>query len=112
MPSPNDLSEKFDPITTDWTYIRGLGDRKGIERITTTWGKTVIDRTNEIRSWVDVCYETVRKGVKVFAYANNHHGRHAPATIRLFPELWRGKGLPEIGKHFSEPLKERTLFDL
>jgi uncharacterized protein YecE (DUF72 family) len=73
MPSPNELLQKFDPITADWTYIRWLGDRKGIEQITTVWCKTVIDRTDEIRSWVDVCYETVRRGVKVFGYANNHY---------------------------------------
>jgi uncharacterized protein YecE (DUF72 family) len=29
MPNPTEL--KFDPITTDWTYIRWLGDRKSIE---------------------------------------------------------------------------------
>jgi uncharacterized protein YecE (DUF72 family) len=29
MPAPSEL--QFDPITTDWTYIRWLGDRKGIE---------------------------------------------------------------------------------
>lgn len=110
MPPPKELSQRFDPITTDWAYIRWLGDRKGIERLTTTWDKAVIDRTTEIRSWVDVCYETVRRGVKVFGYANNHYGGHAPATIRQFRELWRGKGLPEIEKPF-QPLRERTLFD-
>ena len=109
MPPPKELSQRFDPITTDWAYIRWLGDRKGIERLTTTWDKAVIDRTTEIRSWVDVCYETVRRGVKVFGYANNHYGGHAPATIRQFRELWRGKGLPEIEKPF-QPLRERTLF--
>jgi len=61
MPPPSELSQKFDPITADWTYIRWLGDRKGIERITTTWNKTVIDRTQEMGGWVDVCYETVRR---------------------------------------------------
>src|ERR1700738_5281083 len=39
MPHPNELSQDFDPITTDWTYIRWLGDRKGIEQITKTWDK-------------------------------------------------------------------------
>ena len=112
MPAPKELYQRFDPITTDWTYIRWLGDRKGIERITTTWSKTVIDRTSEIRSWVDVCYEMVRRGVKVFGYANNHYGGHAPATIRQFRELWQGKGLPEFGKAIPEPSHERTLFDL
>ena len=111
MPAPKELYQRFDPITTDWTYIRWLGDRKGIERLTTTWDKTVVDRTDEMSGWVDVCYETVRRGVKVFAYVNNHYAGHAPATIRQFWELWRGKGLPEIGKLLPEPPKEPTLFD-
>jgi len=100
MLPPDDLSKKFDPITTDWTYIRWLGDRKGIERITTTWDKTVVDRTNEISGWVDVCYETVRRGAKVFGYANNHYGGHAPATIRQFRELWRERGCLRSGIRF------------
>jgi uncharacterized protein YecE (DUF72 family) len=37
MPSPAEL--KFDPITTEWTYIRWLGDRKTIEEQTMTWDK-------------------------------------------------------------------------
>jgi uncharacterized protein YecE (DUF72 family) len=111
MPLPNELSQTFDPITADWTYIRWLGDRKGIERITATWNKTVVDRTNEIKSWVDVCYETVRRGVKVFGYANNHYGGHAPATVRQFRDLWCAKGLPEIGKP-QRKRDEGTLFDL
>jgi uncharacterized protein YecE (DUF72 family) len=112
IPLPKELLQKFDPITADWTYIRWLGNRKEIEQITTVWGKTVIDRTDEIRSWVDVCYETVRRGVKVFGYANNHYGGHAPATIRQFRDLWRSKGLPEFGKPILKPWQEPTLFDL
>jgi uncharacterized protein YecE (DUF72 family) len=44
MPLPS--AYKFDPITTDWTYIRWLGDRKDIENITKRWDKTVVDRTS------------------------------------------------------------------
>ena len=111
MPHPNELSQRFDPITTDWTYIRWLGDRKGIERVTKSWDKTVIDRTNEMSGWVDVCYETVRRGVKVFGYANNHYAGHAPSTIRQFRDLWREKGLPELGKP-QRKRQEGNLFDL
>ena len=32
MPRPAELFERFDPITADFTYIRWLGDRKGIEK--------------------------------------------------------------------------------
>jgi len=109
MPRPTELS--FDPITADWTYIRWLGDRKGIERITKTWDKVVVDRTNEMSGWVDVCYETVRRGVKVFGYANNHYAGYAPATIQQFRDLWYAKGLPELGRSQRKG-EETTLFDL
>ena len=31
MPMPHEIAEKIDPVTTDFTYIRLLGDRKQIE---------------------------------------------------------------------------------
>ncbi len=62
MPGFAEMSKKFDPITADWTYIRWLGDRKGIEKLTKTWDKTVVDRTDELTSWVDFCYR-IRKRV-------------------------------------------------
>ena len=108
MPSPVEL--KFDPITADWTYIRWLGDRKSIEEQTTTWDKTVVDRTAELSSWVDFCYQMRKRGVIVFAYANNHYAGHAPATIEQFRNLWNAKGLPEIGTP-QRIKKEASLFD-
>src|ERR1700675_2007286 len=94
MPSPAELT--FDPITADWTYIRWLGDRKAIEEQTTTWDKTVVDRATELSSWEVYSYKVRKRGVLVFAYANNHYAGHAPATIEQFRNLWRGKGLPPI----------------
>jgi hypothetical protein len=73
--------------------------------------KTVIDRTKELSSWVDVCYETVRRGVKVFGYANNHYAGYAPATIRQFRDLWAAKGLPELRKPQTKA-RAATLFDV
>jgi hypothetical protein len=81
MPSPAEL--KFDPITADWTYIRWLGDRKGIEEQTTTWDKTVVDRTTELSSWVDYCYQIKRRGVLIYAYANNHYAGHFVSAFGL-----------------------------
>jgi uncharacterized protein YecE (DUF72 family) len=99
MPDPSEM--KFDPITTDWTYIRWLGDRKGIEAMTQSWDKVVVDRKQELSSWVDFCYQISKRGVTVYAYANNHYQGHGPATISKFIELWSEKGLPEIGKRPS-----------
>ena len=107
MPSPTEL--KFDPITADWTYIRWLGDRKTIEERTTTWDRVVVDRTAELTSWVDFCYHMRKRGVIVFAYANNHYAGHAPATIKQFQQLWQAKGLPELGKP-PKTKQESSLF--
>jgi uncharacterized protein YecE (DUF72 family) len=67
--------------------IRWLGDHKSIEEQTTTWDEAVVDRTWELTSWVDFCYQMIKRGVIVFAYANNHYAGHAPATIKQFQEL-------------------------
>ena len=98
MPGPSEVAQMLDPITTDWTYIRWLGDRKDIEKLTTTWDKIVVDRTTELASWVDYCFQIRKRGVLIYAYANNHYAGHAPATIAKFMELWSEKGLPDIGR--------------
>jgi uncharacterized protein YecE (DUF72 family) len=103
MPRPTELAERFDPITMDWTYIRWLGDRKGIEQITKTWNRTVVDRTDQLASWVDFCDRTTRRGVTVYAYANNHYAGSGPSTVELFRDLWHARGLPEIGRPQRKP---------
>jgi hypothetical protein len=42
--------------------------------------------------WVKYCYPIVRRGVKVFGYANNHYGGHAPDTVEQFRKLWMAVG--------------------
>ena len=91
MPRPAELLERLDPITADFTYIRWLGGRKGIEEQTKTWDKTIIDRRSDLREWANVCWKISGRGIPIFAYANNHYAGHAPATVRLFEELWRAK---------------------
>jgi uncharacterized protein YecE (DUF72 family) len=91
MPRPREIFEKFDPITTDFTYIRWLGDRKGIERQTKTWDKTIVDRRADLQEWVKYCYQTMQRGVKVYAFANNHYAGHAPATVEQFLTLWNAQ---------------------
>jgi uncharacterized protein YecE (DUF72 family) len=88
MPRPAEWFAKIDPITADFIYLRWLGDRKGIEAITKVWDKIIVDRTGELREWVKVCRQEVRKGKKVYAYANNHYAGHGPATVSLFKTLW------------------------
>jgi len=89
MPRPAQWFEKFDPITTNFAYIRLLGDRKGIEEKTKRWDKVIIDRTRELQEWVDYTRQIIRRGVPVYIYINNHFAGHAPATVRLFQNLYQ-----------------------
>ena len=91
MPPIGEVMEKFDPITADFTYIRWLGDRKGIEEQTKTWDKVIVDRQRELDEWVEACRNFNQRNIAIFGFANNHYAGHAPATVRLFWELWQKK---------------------
>lgn len=93
MPPPNKIFAKVDLITADFTYIRWLGDRKGIEQLTKVWDQIVVDRTAEMTSWVDVCQKIQRRGVSIYAYFNNHYAGFGPASVQLFRDLAAVKGL-------------------
>jgi len=88
MPRPWEFKEKFDFITTDFVYVRWLGDRKGIEERTKTWDKTVVDRNGDLVNWVELFRQFLSRNLKVFAYANNHYAGNGPNTVKLFWELY------------------------
>jgi len=90
MPRPWELKEPLDLITADFAYVRWLGDRKGIEGLTKTWDKTIVDRTKDMKNWVELSRALIRerKLRHLFLFANNHYAGHAPDTIRLFEKLW------------------------
>jgi uncharacterized protein YecE (DUF72 family) len=91
MPRPWEMKEKFDLATTDFVYVRWLGDRHGIEKITRVWDRTVVDRTEELRNWVNIFKRMVanKKILKVFAFSNNHFSGNGPGTVKLFWNLWK-----------------------
>jgi uncharacterized protein YecE (DUF72 family) len=91
MPRPHEWFARGDAITADFTYIRWLGDRKGIEERTTTWNETIVDRRSELLEWVEACRTFLKRKIAVFAFANNHYAGHGPATVRLFLELFEKK---------------------
>jgi uncharacterized protein YecE (DUF72 family) len=91
MLRPWEMKENFDLVTTDFVYVRWLGDRHGIERITQVWDKTVVDRIEDLRNWVGLFRQFITKNLKVFAFANNHYGGFGPATVKQFWNLWAEK---------------------
>jgi uncharacterized protein YecE (DUF72 family) len=88
MPRP--WKQKLDLITTDFAYVRLLGDRKGIERETLVWDKVIVDRADDLQNWVDLFGNIRRRTaeLRIYAYANNHYQGHAPATVKLLWDLY------------------------
>ncbi|MBI4867393.1 MAG: DUF72 domain-containing protein [Candidatus Wallbacteria bacterium] len=81
---PRQLVAGRDVVTSDFTYVRWLGDRYKMEAATTTWNRTVVDRTRELTEWAEIIRGLLSRNIAVYAFANNHFGGHAPDTLRLF----------------------------
>jgi uncharacterized protein YecE (DUF72 family) len=89
MPRPAEWFEKFDPITAGFTYVRWLGDRKGIEQETKVWDKVIVDRHAELSEWAEILGKVHRRKIQIYAYANNHYAGYSTATVEMFRNLWK-----------------------
>ena len=85
MPSPDQQREKKGMLTSDFAYVRLLGDRYGIEKLTKTWEREVVDQGWRISSWADWVRE-LAPDREVFAFANNHFAGFAPASVQKLHE--------------------------
>jgi uncharacterized protein YecE (DUF72 family) len=81
MPRPAQWFEKFDPITADFTYVRWLGDRKGIEQETKTWDRVIVNRSADLAEWVEVLKTVHKRKIQILAFANNHYAGYGPGTV-------------------------------
>jgi len=93
MPRPWELNKPLDLITSDFAYVRWLGNRKQIETVTTVWDKTILDRADDLAHWVKFCRGIVaqRKIKRLFLFGNNHYQGHGPDTVETFWRLWNKK---------------------
>jgi uncharacterized protein YecE (DUF72 family) len=92
MPRPAQWFGKFDPMTADFTYVRWLGDRKGIEQQTKVWNKVIVDRRADLSEWAEILGKVHKRKIQILAFANNHYAGYGPATVELFRDLWRKHG--------------------
>ncbi|HEV2233044.1 MAG TPA: DUF72 domain-containing protein [Terriglobia bacterium] len=88
VPPIQQLLQKFDLLTADFTYIRFLGDRKGIEEKTGHWDRILVNREREMETWIPEIRRLLERRLRVFAYFNNHYAGYAPGSIALFREVW------------------------
>jgi uncharacterized protein YecE (DUF72 family) len=77
---------RMEEATTDFAYIRWLGDRREFPEGHTHLKK---DRDNDLLWWAGVVDRFLQEGKTVFAYANNHYQNHSPSTLERFLELRR-----------------------
>jgi uncharacterized protein YecE (DUF72 family) len=82
------LMGKLDLITADFAYVRWLGDRKGIEEVTKHWDRIVVDREEEMRTWIPVIRQLLKRRIQVMGYFNNHYAGFGPGSIELFGKVW------------------------
>jgi uncharacterized protein YecE (DUF72 family) len=99
MPSITQLMKEFDVVTSDFSYIRFLGNHRQMDSLIDKlmkegnkekqWNELVVDRTNELDRWISAIRELVERNIDVFVYFNNHYAGFAPGSIEKFKELWR-----------------------
>jgi uncharacterized protein YecE (DUF72 family) len=111
MPRPWEMKEQFDLITSDFTYVRWLGDRKGIEEKTKTWDKVIVDRQGDLFEWVSLLKKVHERRIMILAFANNHYAGNGPGTVELFRTLWGPEALPKVQAPRNTE-QQSSLFDL
>ncbi len=75
---------KLDRATTDFVYIRWLGNRKDIPD--DHYETVRIQRDEELDRWSALITQFLDQGVTVWGFANNHYQGHSPATVRALLE--------------------------
>jgi uncharacterized protein YecE (DUF72 family) len=79
-PPPLKLVKKLDVVTGPLAYIRLLGDRAEVDRLTDTLDHTVIDRSEQIMADAQAM-KLLSERVPVLAFVNNHFAGYAHDTI-------------------------------
>ncbi len=79
---------RMQEATTDFSYIRWLGDRREFPSGHTHLEK---ERDQDLRWWSDLVDRFLEGERTVFAYANNHYQNHSPSTLDRFLEIRRGE---------------------
>ncbi len=88
MPPLAALAQRFDTATADFSYLRFLGDRKGIEKKTQHWDRVLVDRRGEMEAWIPEIRRLLERQRVIYAYFNNHYAGYAPGSLELFRKVW------------------------
>ena len=76
----------MEEATTDFSYIRWLGNRREFPEGHTHLKK---NRDDDLLWWSGVVDLFLKEGKTVFAYANDHYQNQSPSTVEQFLEIRR-----------------------
>ncbi len=92
------LAHRKDILTADFVYIRFLGNHREMDEAVKKarsegmrkkeWDSVLVDRTEEMKSWIPPIKELVGRKFPVYIYFNNHYAGYAPGSIELFSKLY------------------------
>ena len=91
MPRPVEIIERFDPLTGPFAYIRLLGDRESMEKLTSVWDKIVVDRSRELAETADIALDLADRAPTSIIVSNVFAG-YSPGTAQALRSVI---GLPE-----------------
>jgi uncharacterized protein YecE (DUF72 family) len=88
MPGPRQYARIPGAVTSDFLYVRWLGDRYKIEEVTQTWDRLVYDRREDAERWAEVLKELSPRVDRFYGYYNNHYAGCAFQSALQFEEAW------------------------
>lgn len=94
MPHPADLAKEHDLVTTDFAYVRLIGDRDAVDALANErYDRIVVDQSESLARWAAYLEAITPRVRDVSMYANNHYEGHGPETIRRMRQ-WVKAGMP------------------
>ncbi|MFH1701720.1 MAG: DUF72 domain-containing protein [Candidatus Zixiibacteriota bacterium] len=85
----DEIEAKFDPVTSNFVYIRLLGDRRKIESLVDKFDHEVNDQSERLERWARLISRMLKRDLEVMAFANNHFAGYSPGTADKLIEMTR-----------------------
>jgi uncharacterized protein YecE (DUF72 family) len=104
MPRPSEVMARIGAVTGPLSYFRLIGNREATEKLTPTFNRIVIDKSEELAECA-LSIEEMARHVPVVVFTNNHYAGFAPETAG---DLYRLLDIPEM---VPPPRPRTTLFD-
>lgn len=101
MPPVAELLARTDLVTSDFGYVRFLGNHHQMDALVAAarregrrrgeWGSLLVNRARETQAWVPAIRGLLERVPLVFVYYNNHYAGFAPGSIDLLRRIWSEK---------------------